>query len=88
VALESLRAIAPHGLGLRRDVASPAEWHGRTLIAMYHPSRQSTLHRAQHLQEDDWRQLGALVRHRDWFECTPRHRTFASCRDWVPRVGS
>jgi DNA polymerase len=62
VALESLRAVAPHALDLRRDVASPAAWHGRTLIAMYHPSRQSTLHRPQHLQEDDWRRLGAVLR--------------------------
>lgn len=61
VALESLRAVAPHAVDLSRDVASPAEWHGRTLIAMYHPSRQSMLHRPQHLQEDDWRRLGDLV---------------------------
>jgi uracil-DNA glycosylase family 4 len=62
ISLESLRSVAPHALDLRNDVASPAGWAGRTLIAMYHPSRQSTLHRAQHLQEDDWRRLGAILR--------------------------
>ncbi len=62
VALESLRTIAPHALDLRRDVATPAAWHGRTLVPMYHPSRQSTLHRPQRLQEDDWRRLGHVMR--------------------------
>ena len=59
VALESLRAIAPHDIQLPRDVAVPVPWAGRTLVAMYHPSRQSTLHRSHALQVEDWRQLGA-----------------------------
>jgi uracil-DNA glycosylase family 4 len=62
VALESLRSIAPHSANLGGDVASPVPWHGRTLFAMYHPSRQSTLHRPDPLQEDDWRRLGAHLR--------------------------
>jgi DNA polymerase len=62
VALESLRAIAAHGAELPRDVAIPVPWAGRTLVAMYHPGRQSTLHRPQAAQEDDWRQLGVLLR--------------------------
>lgn len=64
VALESLRAIAPHDAQLPRDVASPAPWHGRSLVPMYHPSRQSTLHRGQDVQEDDWRRLGELLARR------------------------
>ncbi len=62
VALESLRAIAPHDADLPRDVATPVAWRGRILIPMYHPSRQSTLHRPQSAQEDDWRRLGEIVR--------------------------
>lgn len=62
VALESLRALTPHDLQLRRDVATATRWAGRTLLPMYHPGRQSTLHRSHTLQEDDWRRLGDLLR--------------------------
>jgi uracil-DNA glycosylase family 4 len=62
VALESLRAIAPHDAVLSRDVATPLRWCGRTLVPMYHPGVQSTLHRPHAVQEDDWRRLGALAR--------------------------
>jgi DNA polymerase len=61
VALDALAAIAPHPAHLG-DTASSHEWAGRTLVAMYHPSRQSTLHRAHAGQEEDWRRLGAIVR--------------------------
>ena len=67
VALESLqalsrgRAIAPHDAQMPRDVATALPWCGRTLVPMYHPSRQSTLHRPQAAQEDDWRRLGEAV---------------------------
>lgn len=62
VALESLRAIAPHDGELSRDVARPVAWRDRTLVPMYHPSRQSTLHRPHDRQIADWRRLGALLR--------------------------
>jgi uracil-DNA glycosylase family 4 len=62
VALESLRALEPHDASLAAHVARPFPWRGRTLIPMYHPSRQSTLHRTDSLQEQDWRELGELVR--------------------------
>lgn len=62
VALDALGTVEPHGLDLRRDVASPCSWRGRTLIALYHPGRQALLHRADVLQRDDWRRLGAFVR--------------------------
>lgn len=61
VALEALRALEPHDLELARDVARPAAWAGRTLVPMYHPSRQSTLHRPQEAQEQDWRELGEVL---------------------------
>lgn len=61
VALESLRAIAPHDADLARDVATPVAWRRRTLVPMYHPSRQSTLHRPHDEQVEDWRRLGAIA---------------------------
>ena len=61
VALESLRAIAPHDADLPRDVATPIPWRNRILVPMYHPSRQSTLHRPHAAQERDWRRLGAVI---------------------------
>jgi DNA polymerase len=70
VALESLRMISPHDACLSTGVGRPVTWRdrasgaSRTLVPMYHPSRQSTLHRAQDLQEADWRQLGAYLRER------------------------
>ena len=62
VALEALRAIEPHELELAPDVGRAAPWARRTLVPMYHPSRQSTLHRPQEAQEGDWRRLGELLR--------------------------
>jgi uracil-DNA glycosylase family 4 len=61
VALESLRAIAPHDADLRRDVGRGVPWQDRTLVPLYHPSRQSTLHRPHASQLDDWRSLGRVV---------------------------
>ncbi len=61
VALEATRAIAAHDTELGGDVARPVAWYGRTLVPLYHPSRQSTLHRRQSQQEDDWRALGTLM---------------------------
>src|SRR5205823_12484729 len=55
VALESLRAISPHDADLRTHPATPVPWHNRILVPMYHPSRQSTIHRPQAAQEQDWR---------------------------------
>jgi uracil-DNA glycosylase family 4 len=63
VALESLRAIAPHDADLVTDAGRPHAWAGRTLVPMYHPSRQSTLHRPHETQIEDWRRLGELLRH-------------------------
>ncbi len=62
VALDTVGAIEPHCAVLDRDVATATAWNGRTLVPMYHPSRQSTLHRPQTAQDDDWRRLGTIVR--------------------------
>ncbi len=40
VALEALKTIEAHRLTLREDAAKLREWHGRTLIPLYHPSPQ------------------------------------------------
>ena len=63
VALEALRAIEPHALDLARDVGRAVPWRHRLLIPLYHPGRQSTLHRAHALQESDWRAVGRLLCH-------------------------
>jgi uracil-DNA glycosylase family 4 len=60
VALESLRTIFPHEADLPRDVASPVAWDNRILVPMYHPGRQSTLHRPHPQQEADWRRLATV----------------------------
>jgi DNA polymerase len=61
VALDTLATIERHGLALAADVATLRAWRGRTLIPLYHPGRQSTLHRSHQQQEDDWRRLGRLL---------------------------
>lgn len=60
-ALDALRAVEPHSLLLAADVGEPRAWGRREIIALYHPGRQSTLHRPQRLQEEDWRGLGAYL---------------------------
>ena len=44
------------------SVSAGVSWSGRTLVPMYHPGRQSTLHRPHTAQVEDWRQLGRLLR--------------------------
>jgi uracil-DNA glycosylase family 4 len=61
VALEALRAIEPHNADLRRDVGRAVAWGERTIVPLYHPGRQSTLHRAHNAQERDWRELGEIL---------------------------
>jgi len=75
VALESLRAIAPHDAELRRDAGLPIAWHGRVLVPMYHPSRQSTLHRRHEAQVQDWRRLGEVVRASALAAASPQRET-------------
>ena len=62
VALESLRAIDSHDAQLPADRVVAQPWRGRTLVALYHPSRQSTLHRPEDAQVRDWCELGEIVR--------------------------
>ena len=67
VALETLRRIEPHEAVLARDTGRAIAWpaadvDGRILVALYHPSIQSTLTRPPEAQRRDWRRLGKLVR--------------------------
>jgi DNA polymerase len=61
VAVDALAGIAAHEVDLRRDVGRALGWRGRVLVALYHPGRQSTLHRTQEEQEEDWRRLGRFL---------------------------
>jgi uracil-DNA glycosylase family 4 len=61
VALEALGRIEAHGISLREGCGRPAEWLGRTLVAVYHPGRRALVHRGEAEQVEDWRRLGELV---------------------------
>ena len=61
VALSALALIAPHEAALRRDVALPLPWAGRTLVPLYHPSPRAQLHRPFEAQQGDFARLRALV---------------------------
>ncbi|HLG10874.1 MAG TPA: uracil-DNA glycosylase [Dehalococcoidia bacterium] len=61
VALEALGRIEAHWISLREDCGRPAEWLGRTLVAVYHPGRRALVHRGEAQQAEDWRRLGELV---------------------------
>jgi DNA polymerase len=67
VALEALRRLSPHAAVLARDAGRPLDWRSpdgreRVLVALYHPSIQSTLTRPHEQQLRDWRRLGRLWR--------------------------
>lgn len=64
VALSALGLVEPHGAALRSHCARELAWFGRTLVPLYHPGRQSTLHRADSLQRQDWRRLSELLERR------------------------
>jgi uracil-DNA glycosylase family 4 len=61
VALQALAAVEPHHLGVAVDAGRAVPWQDRLLVPLYHPGRQSTLHRPEQLQLADWRRLGRFV---------------------------
>jgi uracil-DNA glycosylase family 4 len=78
VALATLAAIQPHRATLASHVATPTPWSGRTLLPLYHPGRQSTVHRPHEHQEKDWRRLASLnlrISLRDWHSQPQRPTT-------------
>lgn len=62
VALRALGRLEAHNIVLSRDAGQEVAWRRMSVVALYHPGRQSTLHRPQLEQEDDWRRLGSMVR--------------------------
>jgi DNA polymerase len=60
-ALHTLDRIEPHGLRLSRDVGRAVPWHGRYLVALYHPGPRALVHRHLAQQEADFRALRRLV---------------------------
>ncbi|MGZ3715898.1 MAG: uracil-DNA glycosylase [Ktedonobacterales bacterium] len=61
-ALRALHLIAPHDVILTRDIGKVIPWNGRLLIPLYHPGPRACIHRPLTQQEEDYRELGALVR--------------------------
>jgi len=60
-ALRALGLLAPHGLQLARDVGRSVPWHGRRLVALYHPGPRALIRRPLAIQVEDYRRLAALV---------------------------
>jgi DNA polymerase len=59
--LRAIGRIEAHGVQLARDAGRPIAWRDRTLVALYHPSVQSTMSRPHDLQCQDWRKLGQII---------------------------
>jgi len=62
VALTALGLVKAHETSLRNGCGLPRPWFGRTLVPLYHPGRQSTLHRPDAAQRADWQRLGEYLR--------------------------
>ncbi|HEY7068205.1 MAG TPA: uracil-DNA glycosylase [Chloroflexota bacterium] len=60
-ALRALALIAPHGVRLAADVGRPIPWHGRTLVALYHPGPRALIRRPLPVQVEDYRRLAVLT---------------------------
>jgi uracil-DNA glycosylase family 4 len=61
-ALRALALVAPHSLRLPASLGQPARWHGRHLVALYHPGPRALIRRPLAAQMNDYRQIAALVR--------------------------
>ena len=62
VALQALNLVAPHEVQLSHNVGQLIHWHGRWLVALYHPGPRARVHRPLALQVEDYRRLGLLIR--------------------------
>ena len=62
VALDAIKALEPHKLKLAADAGRPAEWFGRMLIPLYHPSPQViAAQRGLGRQLEHFERLGELI---------------------------
>jgi len=61
-ALTATDRIEAHGFKLEKDVGIVADWYGRQLTPLFHPSPQVLISRRNLAQqEDDWRRLGSWL---------------------------
>lgn len=62
VALDALKLIEPHQYSLKLDAGNAAEWRGRKLLPLYHPSPQTVAaQRGLSLQLDHFQTLASLI---------------------------
>lgn len=62
VALKALNHIDQHNIILSRHVGIPQKWHGRWLIALYHPSPRAQTYRSLAKQVEDFQRLAAFIK--------------------------
>ena len=60
-ALRALALVTPHGLRLPADLGRPAPWHGRQLVALYHPGPRALIRRPLAAQVADYQRLASRV---------------------------
>ena len=62
VALDAIKLIEPHELTLKHGAGRVADWNGRLLVPLYHPSPQVVAaQRGLELQLEHFRTLGRLI---------------------------
>lgn len=63
VALEALKLVHDHQFSLRHDAAKVRQWHGRTLVPLYHPSPQVLItSRDEKAQLRDYKVVAKAIR--------------------------
>jgi uracil-DNA glycosylase len=61
VALDAIKVIEPHAMTLKTSAGTIADWNGRTLVPLYHPSPQViAAQRGLLLQLEHFRKLGTV----------------------------
>ena len=60
-ALRALGLVAAHRVRLPGDLGRPVAWHGRLLVALYHPGPRALIRRPLAVQVEDYRRLAARV---------------------------
>ena len=60
-ALQSLNEVSTHEIDLRRDVATPAKWHGTNVVPLYHCGQQAMISRPFDKQKEDYKKLKRIL---------------------------